>query len=328
MKNNNPLITIVVPIYNVEKYLIKCLDSIIGQTYENTEIILVDDGSTDSSGKMADTYNKYENVKVIHKQNGGLSSARNLGIQKAHGEWIAFIDSDDYLECNFISRLSEIAKDASADIATCNFQSFTNDNCIPKKSPVWPEKALSGYEAINDMQARRLPAYICLSLFRLELFLKNNIRFPEGQKYEDISTRIKLLYYANKVAFTNERLYHYLVRHESITGKQFTKTEYEDIQKSVDDVKKFLVESKHSTNFIYVDYFELCSLIGILNNIVRTSSKTDKETKEIWKNVRNQLKTLFRTTSFPTKKSRIIFKILISLSRNRTIYSIIYHSVK
>ena len=219
-----PLISVIVPIFNVKEYLKKCVDSILAQSYKNTEIILVDDGSTDKSGEIADVYErKNKKIKTIHKQHGGLSSARNAGIEAASGEWIAFVDSDDYIDECFLERLYSLTQKNNADIATCSFEAFTDDNSILKKSPVWPTEVMTGEKAIICSFKNKLPAYICLSLFSAKLFANSNMRFPEGKEFEDIAIRVRLLSQAKKVAFTNEKLYYYLMRGDAITGKEFSK---------------------------------------------------------------------------------------------------------
>ncbi len=123
-----PLVSIIIPIYNVEKHLKKCLDSVLSQTYRNIEIILIDDGSTDNSGYIADEYSRHnDNISVIHTNNGGLSRARNIGIKSASGQWISFIDSDDYVSRDFISKLLNLAINNDADIATCKFQTVNKN---------------------------------------------------------------------------------------------------------------------------------------------------------------------------------------------------------
>lgn len=122
------LISVVVPIYKVEKYLVKCIDSIIEQSYRNIELILVDDGSPDSCPQICEEYRKKDSrIKVIHKQNGGLSDARNAGMEIATGEWITFIDSDDYVGINFLKELYSSAINTKADISICDYKSVSDD---------------------------------------------------------------------------------------------------------------------------------------------------------------------------------------------------------
>lgn len=265
-----PLISVIVPIYNVRQYLDKCITSILNQSYCNLEIVLVDDGSTDGSGEIADDYKKKHKdriIKVIHKTNGGLSSARNEGIKHSKGEWLVFVDSDDYVDRGFVNDLYKLTKKKDVDIATCSFESFSNDDSILKKSPSWPTNIISGHEAVNDMLKNKRPAYICLNIFRADLFRKNNIEFPDGREYEDVATKIQLLYFAKKVAFTNKKNYEYLIRAESITGKKFSETRYKDLLFAVNSVKKFLAEHSFEYRCEYLEYFEFYSLFTLLNYI-------------------------------------------------------------
>ena len=121
IEKNDILVSVILPVYNVEKYLIKCLDSVIRQTYQKLEIILVDDGSTDSSGKICDEYaNKDGRIKVFHKKNGGLSDARNYGIERSTGEYLAFIDSDDYVDDDYIEFLMNLTESGKYKISLCS----------------------------------------------------------------------------------------------------------------------------------------------------------------------------------------------------------------
>ena len=123
------LISVVVPVYNVEKYIDKCINSIINQTYKNLEIILVDDGSPDNCGKICDEYAKKDNrIKVTHKENGGVSSARNIGIKNATGDWLTFVDADDWIENNFVEQLLKIGNQENAEIVLCGYNRVNRNN--------------------------------------------------------------------------------------------------------------------------------------------------------------------------------------------------------
>ncbi len=324
MKNKNPLISVIVPIYNVEKYLCKCIDSIISQTYNNIEIVLVDDGSTDNSGEMADDYaRKDRRIIVIHKENGGLSSARNEGIKRSKGEWLAFVDSDDYIDDNFINSLYNAVCNNNADMATCNLRPFSNDGLHLKKTPHFPHGCLSGTDAVNDMLKNRRPAYIWLSLYRRNLFAKNNISFPDGRNYEDISTKIKLLYSANKVVFIDKNLYYYLMRRDSITGEKFTPKRYDDYMFAINDARECLSKMNRGKGAKYIEYFVLYSLFTLLNYIARDNcKKTDN--KRYWKQIRKDIKTAYRKAEFPSLKKKIMYALMIILSSNYAVYSKLY----
>lgn len=208
----NQLISIIVPVYNVEKYVLKCLNSIKEQTYENLEIIIVDDGSEDNSGKICDEFiDNNKSARVFHKKNGGLSSARNYGIRKAKGEIIAFIDSDDYVEKTFISDMYERMIKNDADIVVCGY-----DDVRPS------EENISGKEATIRLLTKQnnLEILTWNKLYKKSLFIDNNIVFPIGIIHEDTLTTYKLLSKAKRVSYIAKSLYVYTTREESITRSE------------------------------------------------------------------------------------------------------------
>lgn len=324
-----PLVSVIVPVYNVEKYLKECLDSVAGQTYRNLEIILVDDGSTDNSGVIVDEYKKKtgdKRIKIMHKKNGGLSSARNAGMKHTNGEYIVFVDSDDYIDKAYIEKLYNIACREKADIVACSFKSYSYDNSILKKSPIWPEKSLRGVDAIEDAFKNKRPSYICLCLYKTSLFKDNDILFPEGQDFEDIPTKIKLLYHANNVAFTNEKLYYYQIRNNSITGANLSEERYNDFLQSLADVRDYLSSMGVKKKYRFLNYFEFYSMNTLMNYLAR--DKQDKSNKKYWKKIRSRMKKLFPKTVFPSTKRRAIGALVIVVSSNRNIYSWLYKRFK
>ncbi len=207
------LISIIVPVYNVESYLERCLESLKRQWYDNLEIILVDDGSTDNSGKICDDFAKREKrAKVFHKRNGGLSDARNYGLKKAVGEMLAFVDSDDYIDESYISDMYYEMRHSDADIVVCGF-----NNNVPRS------EILSGKDATIRLLTRQenLEIVAWNKLYKKELFIDNDIWFPKGKKNEDSLTIYKVLSKAKKVAYLDKSLYSYVDRDESImnTGR-------------------------------------------------------------------------------------------------------------
>ncbi len=213
----NDLISIIVPIYNVEKYLKRCIDSIINQTYTNLEIILVNDGSTDNSKAICDKYkNLDERVKLIDKENGGLSDARNVGINYATGKYIGFIDADDYIDSRMYQILYNNIKNTNSDLSICSYIKikeneirnidFFNDIKIFNK-----EDAL--YELLND---NLIDNYAWNKLYNKELF--NQVKYPYGKKFEDIGTTYKIIDKTKSVVVTNYCGYYYVNRENSITN--------------------------------------------------------------------------------------------------------------
>lgn len=219
------LISVVVPIYNVEKYMVRCIDSIINQTYRNLEIILVDDGSLDNSGKICDEYkNKDDRIKVIHKKNGGLSDARNKGLDISNGKYILFIDSDDYIHKNMIEILYNNLISTNADISICKFKIIydeinnENEDEFTNQIEVFDKKSVF-QNFFNDKSLETIVAWN--KLYKKELF--DTIRYPFGKIHEDEYVIHHLLYKTEKVVYTTAELYYYIKREGSITAKKSSK---------------------------------------------------------------------------------------------------------
>ena len=233
--NITPAVSVIVPIYNVEKYLAECVDSILGQTFQDMEIILVDDGSLDSSSQMADDYAvQDQRVKVIHKENGGLSSARNAGMKIARGEYIYFCDSDDYISLDAIEILYETVTKNDLDMVLFNGDSFLGkediDNKLLAQKVAWANRdlnrkglygggcnAISGIKMFCEMSSNEeyLPS-ACLQFIRRTFCIEKNLRFYEGIFYEDALYTMKALLSAERVMFVAKRLFHYRRREGSI----------------------------------------------------------------------------------------------------------------
>jgi len=327
--NKQPLVSIIVPIYNVDSFLRQCLDSIVAQTYQNLEVILLDDGSTDDSGKIIDEYaKKYKIMKPIHQKHQGVASARENGVAAVSGEWVSFIDPDDYVEKTFIEELLQAVTKKDADIASCGLKSFSDDaNCILKKSPEWPKVDMTGKEMVNETMKRKYPAYLPLSIFKTELFKKSNLKFLIGREYEDVAAKIKLLFFAKKVTFLQRELYYYRIRSSGITGKRFSESRYEDLLAAMSDVRKFIKNSGCFDEFIYMDYYEFCTRLTLLNYLAR-EKKFDKKMNDYWSDIRKSLKVLFKKAKFPSFKSKALSFAFLTLSKNRRIYSAMYMRAK
>lgn len=214
-----PLISIIIPIYKVETYLRQCLDSIVNQTYTHLEIILVDDGSPDNCPQICDEYAaKDKRIVVIHKENGGLSDARNTGLDICKGEYISFVDSDDWVETNYIEKLLLTLTNMQADMAISNHrQELTNGTFVYRSSQ--KEECLDKLEALNILVTKPPIQFVLAwgKLYKKELFF--NLRFPKGKINEDQWTSYILFFLSKKIACTNAVLYHYIKRDDSIMGK-------------------------------------------------------------------------------------------------------------
>ena len=223
MKQKNDLISIVVPVFNVELYLEKCVNSIISQTYHNIEILLIDDGSTDLSGKICELYAKKDSrIRVFHKENGGLSSARNTGIEKAKGKYISFVDSDDFVTIDYVETLYKLLIDTDSDISVAINANIYPNGYIRHIYNNSGEKIIckSGLSMLECMLYQKLfDTSSSFKLYKTKLF--EDIRFPVGKLYEDIACIYKLFLKAKRVSYINKEVYFYLQRPSSIVGKSF-----------------------------------------------------------------------------------------------------------
>lgn len=246
---NYPKISIIIPIYRVEPYLRKCVDSVLAQTYKNIEIILVDDDSPDRCGEICDEYAKKDNrVRVIHKENGGLSDARNTGIRIATGDYIMFIDSDDYVANDICEVLLDVCEKNKADISTCGHISVWPDRkTIPTDlDDTGKETVCDNYEALkiyfteNGLKKNKFHTISCAKLYIKSLF--DNIQFPFGKLHEDIFTTYKLLYEAKKCVNIDLTKYFYLQRDDSIMSNAFNIKNIEHIIEAFEERYSFFKE--------------------------------------------------------------------------------------
>lgn len=218
-------ISVIIPVYNVEKYISKCLDSIVNQTYKNIEIILVNDGSIDKSGLICDEYAKgYNNIKVFHKDNGGVSSARNLGIDNASGEYLAFVDPDDYIDKKMYEKLYNSMKQDNSEIAISSFSYIKNGKEEPQDISN-TKRIYNKGEAIESYFNNTYPfnySFLCNKLFKKDLFdgVKLNKKILVQ---EDTEVMIKLYSKSKRISYIGQPLYFYELRNESATSNQISR---------------------------------------------------------------------------------------------------------
>lgn len=223
------LISVIVPIYKVEPYLRRCVDSILGQTYRKIEVILVDDGSPDGCPSICDEYATLDSrIKVIHKQNGGLSDARNAGIDIAKGAWLAFVDSDDWIEPDMFEVLLHNAQESNSEISVGSVydESLINGVLTVTKTTYHSTKSkevLLSAEAIKQFFFKDWAAWD--KIYRRELF--ENIRYPIGEINEDEAIALLLLDQCSSVVYTNRIVYHYFNRPQSITTAEFSEKKFD-----------------------------------------------------------------------------------------------------
>lgn len=256
-------ISIIVPIYNVEKYLERCLESLEKQTYKNIEIILINDGSTDSSEIICKKFilNKCKKYIYIKQQNGGLSKARNIGIENATGEYIFFLDSDDYLNVRAMEVLEKNAIENNADIVICDLLS------VKLSTLQDPNVEINFFEKLKevkkqDFYLQRISNHSCGKLYKKSLFIENNIYFPENRAYEDVGTTYKLIENSDKIFYLPIKLYYYLDRENSISHT-FSNKNITDLLKSFIDIHLFFKDKRTE----FTDYYELTILFTLYTRL-------------------------------------------------------------
>lgn len=214
-----PKISVIVPVYNVAPYLKDCVDAILSQTLTDIEVLLVDDGSTDDSGLICDAYKLSDKrVRVFHTINSGSACARNLGIERARGQFIGFIDGDDWIEPDFYELLDQMMSHEGVDLAACGFVKIEQREALKFSSDQKQTSFYTPMEALENMFEKDQMRYsACNKLFRRELFTK--IRYPNGKTMEDKATTYQLIHLSRSIAYNPTSKYHYFIRTDSVSRK-------------------------------------------------------------------------------------------------------------
>ena len=297
-----PKVSVIVPIYNVEKYLEKCINSLLSQTLEDIQIILVNDGSKDNSGNIAREYEKNNKNRIIYveKENGGLSDARNHGLKYATGDFIAFLDSDDYIEKNAYEEMYNKAIEENADYVECDFiWEFPNKIRVDKQYPYKNKKEMLSFVRVVAWN----------KLIKRQLITDNNLEFPKGLRYEDVEFTYKLIPFVNKFAYVDKPFIHYVQREGYIANVQNERTA--EIFTVLDNVIEF-----YKKNNIYEEYrdeleynyarYLLCSS---LKRMCKIKDKTirKKLLTESWERL---------NLNFPNWKENVILKT-VNIGKNK-----------
>lgn len=311
MKNNianNDIISVIVPVYKVEKYIHRCIDSIIHQTYENLEIILVDDGSPDNCGKICDDYAKLDNrIKVIHKENGGQSSARNAGLAAASGKFIAFVDSDDYIDNDMYEVLVKLICEYNADIVECECRAGKSNSFSVFGKNTRDIEIYSGVQALEKFyfgeQINGIASMVWDKLYKRELF--DNIKFLDGyDRGEDANITPKLLLEANKIVKYNYNYYNYCIENPESSSLKITDKHFTDTIHLIEDLATFF-ETRGLTK--YVEYTNIRLLNALYNFTIQFG------TNSVVKNQIKNLNNILSNSIFYNTNLRIQF-ILYNIS--------------
>ena len=249
-------ISVIIPVYNIEKYLSQCVESVISQSYENLEIILIDDGSTDNSPQICDEFSRKDNrVIVIHKKNGGAASARNEGLRKATGDCLAFVDSDDFIEENAFFIMTETMLRTGADIVECAFCNDYKDKSVSVVS-FQEEVAFSSTEYLRLFLSNWICGLACDKLFKTEVL--KGIFYEEGHKIDDEFFTYQGVLNAQKIVYTPKVLYHYRMRASSVmrdktAGERMLFDRLDYSKKRRERVVSKIPELKEEYDYSYLD---------------------------------------------------------------------------
>ena len=322
MQITKPKISIIVPVYKAEPYLKKCIDSILNQTFKDFELILVDDGAPDRCGEICDEYAlKDSRIKIIHKENGGQSSARNVGLDIAQGEYIGFVDSDDWIEPDMYKKLFKLLKNDNVDMVICNINSIKDKKLRDRKKEKRKIILKKGKE--NILNSRYKDNFLgwgpCNKLYKKDIL--KNIRFLDGRIYEDVPFNIEVFNKINSYVYTNDKLYNYRQLGESTTRSQISEKHLSLIYNTFYCYDITDVKFKQLTLNNIVDNCRfICISIINENKIIEKKSILIKLQKILLKN-----RMLLKKIEFQNFKSKIEFNMILYIP---ILYCIFYKIVK
>ena len=306
--NHNPLISLIIPCYNAEQTLEKCLSSVVTQSYSNLEIIIIDDGSTDGSPKIYENFqNQDKRIKIFKQDNSGVSKTRNKGVKEATGAYICFVDSDDWVEPDYCSELYYLLLKENADIAIIEASYEDENGTVVFNKPISEEKVIDGKRALALLlEDNVIQSHPWGKLYKVS-FLKN-VRFPENLKcFEDYSTLFKVFDKAVKVVKSNKKLYHYIQHEDSLSHDLSPKTAYY-FYLAIMEVLKFWESTKPLGNGGKIKKNIIRKLLMVLKRILRNTRKEEMFTEK--ENIRQSFKSLL---TYPAKDIGVEYYFLIRL---------------
>ena len=329
MEDSKVILSIIVPVYNVERYVRKCVDSLLNQDIDNYEIILVDDGSTDESGAICDEYARLmnervneltnERIKVIHRKNGGLSAARNSGIEIAQGEYLMFVDSDDYIEPNVLGKLMVQVERDDLDVLRFDFRNVNehyeefHPNKAPKRDVDYSAEVTDGKTFLNERLGPMCYAVMFVikrnliisdqkSAFSNQLKEKDNCLFTEGIYFEDTEWTPRMLLRAKRVASTSKIVYNYLWRNGSITLPTDPIKRKKIVEDKIRLIRGFKEQSKLVQDLTWFTWMTSSTAMGVLGMLAKMPSSERKKYLE-------ELKSLHIFPLYTKKEKMLSHKI-------------------
>lgn len=304
------MVSVVVPVYNVEKYLENCLESLVNQSYKEYEIVLVNDGSTDNSKAICEKFeHDYSFIRLINKSNGGLSDARNVGVANSNGDYVVFVDSDDTVHKDFLLNLYNALKDFKADISVCEFYVYNEEDVLEEPNDVGTVTVYTGIDAMKLMLEGKVHgSSACAILMKKEMALE--YPFPLGKYNEDDFTTFNFYANSKSVASTSQRMYYYLQRSNSIMHKPFGKAAIDGL-----DAADYLVEECYKFGKIFGESALIRAIsvyMSTYNNYPDLRTVDAASNKRIKKTVRRMSfkRLFFKNNNFRTVVSNLILSLL------------------
>ncbi|EOO15546.1 glycosyltransferase family 2 protein [Bacillus cereus] len=315
----NPKISIIVPVYKVEQYIHKCIDSILMQTFEDFELILVDDGSPDTCGEICDRYaDKDIRIKVIHKENGGVSSARNAGLEIAKGDYIGFVDSDDWIEPDMYELLYGMCAEHRCDVAICSSQIYySNKIVISSNHPFIIHDRNTAMKTM--LEGKLYDEVVWTKLFKRNLL--EDIKFPVGMSYEDTAFTYKVIHKCKKVCFIGEPKYHYIKRDNSMMDRAVKEVKIDSVL-IYDEMCKFMERYYKELYSLVILKLGNCSMVVL--NLISMSGRFNEHKVKYYKVIGILNNYFYKTMSlkeygksvkfllFATKLHPLLYKLLIN----------------
>lgn len=272
-------VSIIVPVYNVEKYLTRCLESLVNQTEKDIEIIIVNDGSPDNSQEIIDQYTKkYSFIKSYIKENGGLSDARNYGLERAKGQYIMFIDSDDYIEKQMVEKMLQCAQKNKSDIVVCNIMDEYEKTGTAKEYFNYIPKETTNIFENKQILFNRFAAWN--KLYNKNLFKSKDMRFEKGKIYEDLRLILKLYIKSEKISYVKDSLYHYIIRPGSIMTSSAMEKNLDIILAFEDIIDYYKTNNiydsfKDEIEFLAIEHIYISANVRVIN--AKANSKDKKK---------------------------------------------------
>lgn len=305
------LISVIVPVYNVEKYLDRCVESIVNQTYTNLEIILVDDGSPDGCPAMCDFWAKKDRrIKAIHKKNGGLSDARNVGVSISSGEYIGFVDSDDWIAPEMYERLYESIQRSNSDISACSVQMVWENSITPNRMLVQPQNLIlnreDAIEALIKETAIKAPVWYKLYNYNL----LRGITFKKGKYHEDDYWSYQVVDRAERISIIEYLGYYYWQRVDSIMGKPYSLNRLDQLEAYCERCDYYFGKERRLYNLALLSLWEACIFHGVM-----ARGYLEKEDRRKTYSIISEIKEKYPIKKEAYKKEKISHKLWIEIAK-------------